>query len=182
MTGRERSRVLAVRCADPILSVIAPVALGSTRGTALIIDLGDQMGMGPRTLADLARDGPRLDELSPGRSGVAVLRSGRLPPAEVAVMAQQLAVGWPAVVIRAISDDWPGPIVPVHVLYPGWLAPTTRQAAVWQRLASGPQAPGPGPVLPTLGSRLVRRVLGGGRPGEGRWVRAWRQVWDLPWA
>jgi hypothetical protein len=97
-------------------------------------------------------------------------------------MAQQLAAGWPAVVIRAIGDDWPGPVVPVHVLYPGWLAPTTRHAAVWQRLASGPPAPGPGPVLPRLGWRLARRVLGGGRPGEGRWVRAWRQVWDLPWA
>jgi hypothetical protein len=180
--GRERSRVLAVRCADPVLSVLAPVGLAATRGTALVVDLVGEMGSGGRTLADMAKDGPRLEELSPGRPGVALLGSGHLSLDDVVALVDDFATRWPAVVVRAGTSDWPGPTVPVWALYPGWLAPMTREPAVWQKLPAGPPPPGPGPVLPLLGSGVVRRVLSGGLPGHGRWVRAWRQVWELPWA
>jgi len=182
MKGRERPRVLAVRCADPVLSMLAPVGLAASVGTALIVDLADQTGRGGRTLADVAREGPRLAELSPGRSGVALLRGGDLPVLEVPGVIDDLASRWPAVVVRLADHGWPGPTVPVIALYPGRLAPVSSAAAVWQRLPAGPRPPGPGPVLPLIRPWLVRRVLAGGLPGRGPWVEAWREVWELPWA
>jgi hypothetical protein len=182
MTGGERSRVLAVNSIDPVMSLLSAVGLAAARGSALLIDTGNHLARGGRTLADLADDGPRLDELSPGRSGVAVLGSGQLPASDIRVVAEHLATRWPGVVIRVWRLDWEGPTVPVVPLYPGVMAFEHAGAAVWQPLPSGPPARGPGPVLPRLPAALVRRVLRGGHPGNGRWVRAWQQAWELPWA
>jgi hypothetical protein len=183
MTGREGSRVLAIESVDPLLSLLGAVGLAASRGTALIVDAAGDLGRGRRTLADIAADGPRLVEVSPGRAGIATISAGPLPSDEMETIAQELARRWPALVVRLDGRHWDGPTVPLRPLYPGCLAPTVGgSAAVWQRLRSGSRPPGPGPILPELRPALVRRVLGGGHPGSGRWVKAWRLVWDLPWA
>lgn len=182
MTGRERTRLLAVRSEDPVLSVLGAVGLAVSAGTALLVDLGDRLG-GPsaRTLADLAVDGPRLEETAPSRRGVAVIQGGGIGVDEAHLLAGRLAQTWPVVVVRAVGPAWPGALVPVVALYPGWLSPKESGPAVWQRLSGGPTAPGPGPVLPLLRAGVVRRVLAGKSPLPGRWLRVWRGVWGLRW-
>ena len=181
--GRERFRLLGVRSDDPVLSVVGPVGLASAAGTALLIDLGTRLGTtGARTLTDLVHDGPRLDELSPGRPGVAVIRRGTIEIETCVPLVEKLATRWPAVVVRVDQDGWPGPVVPVHPLYPGWLAPETSGPAVWQSFPWSTRPPGPGPVLPRLRTSEIRRMLGGGQPTSGRGFSTWQRVWELPWA
>lgn len=183
MVGRGSARVLAVTSNDPVLSLLAPIGLAASAGTALVVDLAGGLHVpSARTLADIAAEGPRLDELSPGRAGVAFVTSGSITLGEAGEMVDQLATRWPAVVVRSDGDGWPGPTVPVRALYPGWLAPSAESAAVWQPMAHGSRPPGPGPVLPRVGRGTVRRLLSGRLPSRSRWVRAWKQVWGMPWA
>lgn len=179
-----RHPVLGVMSDDPILSAVAPVGLAASAGTALIVDLvaGVATGGPGRTLRDIFGDGPRLSELSPGRRGVAAIRGGDLEPAEVVEVIETLAGRWPAVVIRVGTGDWPFPTVSVVPLFPGVLAPLSpRPGGVWQPVRGGVEPPGPGPVLPRVGSLQVRRMLSGRLPRRGKWVSAWRQVWEMPW-
>lgn len=175
--------MLAVASSDPVLSVLGPIGLATAAGTALIVDLGDEL-LRPRTrnLADIAAEGARLSELAPGRRGVAMISSGGLSPDSVPELVARLALHWPAVVIRPGAWVWEGPTVPLIPLYPGWLAPSHIGAAVWQRVRGGISPPAAGPVLPTPGAAMVRRMLAGGLPGRSRWVRAWGPVWELAWA
>lgn len=182
--GRERGRVLAVAATDPVMSVVAPVALAASAGTALVVDMGETLGRaGARTLEDIAADGPTRAEAVPGRKGVAVIRSGRLRTEDAVELVGRLALAWPAVVIRTGPGVWRGPVVPVEPLFPGLLCPRGSHPAVWQRVRGGPSsAPGPGPVLPPAGAANIRRILAGGMPLPGRWLRSWRRIWGLPWA
>lgn len=175
--------MLAVAAPDPVMSMIAPVGLAASAGTALLVD---RIARGPsepgRTLADLMSDGPSLDEISPGRTGVARIPAGPLDGAGTLELANRLVSRWPAIVVRTGQADWPGPTVPVHVLYGAGLRTWTEGAAVWQSLANGHRPPGPGPVLPPLAPSTVRHLLRGWMPKQGRWTAAWRQVWEMPWA
>lgn len=183
MGGMGRFGVLAVSSPDPVLSVAAPLGLAASVGTSLVIDMAGGLRLASgRTLADLVGDGPRLDELSPGRQGVAVLAGGPIQTEDALSIIEQLATRWPAVVVRVFGDEWPGLTVPVEPLYPGWLAPLERGAAVWQPVAAGTRPPGPGPVLPRLRARTTHQLLSGHMPSRSRWINAWRQVWSLPWA
>jgi hypothetical protein len=183
MGGMGRFGVLAVSSPDPVLSVAGPLGLAASVGTSLVIDMAGGLRFASgRTLADLAGEGPRLDELSPGRQGVAVIAGGPIPAVDAIAIIEQLAARWPAVVVRVSGDEWPGSTVPVEPLYPGWLAPSDRGAAVWQPVASRTRPPGPGPVLPRLRARTIRQLLAGRMPSRSRWIDAWRQVWSLPWA
>ena len=183
MVRKGRDSVLGVHSADPVLSLAAPIGLAGSVGTALVVDLAQGLVSGnSRTLADIASDGPSLDELSPGRTGVAVLSGGVIPQATAIETIDQLATRWPFVVVRLGDEEWPGPAVPVRPLYPGWLAPTSQAASVWQPVTKGSRPPGPGPVLPRLPPRLVRQLLSGRLPGRSRWIQAWAGVWRLPWA
>ncbi|MDX1468933.1 MAG: hypothetical protein R3258_06290 [Acidimicrobiia bacterium] len=183
MDGVGRIRVLAVWSPDPVMSLLAPVGLASAAGTALVIDRVRRQPQGTgRTLFDVVNEGPRLDEISPGRPGVATIGAGSLGASETHEAAQTLASRWPAVVVRAPSDAWPGPIVPVHVLYGGAVLTWDHGPAVWQPVDGAGRAPGPGPMLPRVAPRMVRHILRGWLPGPGRWTRAWRQVWGIPWA
>lgn len=175
--------MLAVASADPVMSLLGPIGLAASVGTALIVDLGSgSKTLQARTLADIAEDGPRLDELAPGRSGVAMISAGALSLESAAIWVERLAAHWPAIVIRPGPHAWPGPTVPLVPLYPGWLAPAPVGAAVWQPVPGGSRPSGSGPVLPALGAGLARRMLGGSLPVRSRWVRSWAVVWDLPWA
>lgn len=184
MVGVGRHPILGVTSDDPILSSVAPVGLAAATGTALIVDLATDAPAGPddRTLGDVFGDGPRLDEMSPGRRGVALIRGGGLAVADAMDVVETLAARWPAVVVRVVGHDWPFPIIPVVPLFPGVLAPVpVRRAGVWQPVRGGADPPGPGPVLPRLGSVEIRRMLAGRLPRRSRWVSAWQQVWEMPW-
>lgn len=158
------------------------IGLAASLGTTLLVDLTDQMGSPKaRTLADIAAEGPRLAEVRPGRRGVAVIRSGLLPQAEVDLVVDMMALRWHGVVVLLGSGEWAGAVVPLRPLFPGWLAPTTTETSVWQRVPGGSSPPGPGPILPLLRSGAVRRMLAGGMPATGRWLRGWRTVWEMPW-
>lgn len=182
MRGRERANVLAVHSVDPVLAWLGSIGLASALGTALVVDRTERWGTGSgRTLADVATEGPRLTEVSPGRRGVAVLRSGMLPVVDAASVVEALAAHWPGVVVCLDAREWPKAIVPLRPLYPGWLAPTTTETSVWQKVPGGSSPTGPGPVLPLLRAGATRRMLAGGLPPPGAWLRAWRQVWEMPW-
>lgn len=183
MVGKGSPGVLGVYSSDPVLSVAAPLGLAASAGTCLMVDLqGDLQIPQARTLEDVAVDGPRLDELSPGRPGVAVMTVGRLGLAEAEQLIGEIAKRWPAVVVRTPPHGWASRVVPVIPLLPGWAAPLPSGAAVWQSVAAGSSAPGPGPILPRLRSSTVRMLLTGRLPARSRWIRSWSQVWGLPWA
>ena len=97
---------------------------------------------------------------------------------------EALAQQWPALVLRlpGTGGPWPWPVVPVVPLFPGILQPGDGRAAVWQSVTSRRDiTPGPGPVLPALDRFAISRMLTLRSEPRGRWVRAWSQVWELPW-
>ena len=183
MEGVRRLGVLGVESPDPVLSLFGALGLGASAGTALIVDMARGLAVSTeRTLADLLEDGPALHELSPARSGVAVISAGPVDAIAGLDLIERLSANWPAVVVRCSDDVWPGPRVPVRPLLPGLLAPTEMIPAVWQTVVGGVRAPGPGPVLPRLGPRGARNLLAGRLPTRGRWLRVWERVWAMPWA
>lgn len=162
--------------------MLAPIGLAASVGTGLVVDLVAPAAPGSRTLGEIAADGPSLAELSPGRGGVAFLQGGDTSPSEAIETIERLAARWPAVAVRVTGRDWPFPVVPVIPLYPGRLLTEPESAGVWQPVDGSPGPGGPGPVLPRLRPAVVRRLLGGHLPRRSKWVRAWRHVWDMPWA
>jgi hypothetical protein len=183
-TSRARpASILAIRAPlDPVLHAVAPLGLASAAGTALVVDLdpGSPGYGGGRTLASLVADGPRLDDLVPRRSGVAVLANGGVDPEEAMPIVEALSRRWPAVVAR-VSADPPLPAVEAFVLLSGMLGPEVGRPAVYQATRPGPRPRLPGVVLPALGRGSIEAMLAGRRPPR-RWVTAWKPAWSFPWA
>ncbi|HEX5672082.1 MAG TPA: hypothetical protein VFY46_05105 [Acidimicrobiia bacterium] len=170
---------------DSVLSVVAPLGLAAAAAEpALMIDL-DPEGPhypGPRSLAEMVDTGPSRTEMSPSSGRLAVLRNGGVDPLEAVTVVQALAATWPRVVVRvqgAVPLMWP--VIPVVPLLPGILAPARGRAAVWQATTLSDEPPGPGPVLPALTRSNLDRLLRMRTHPGGRWVAAWRPVWELPW-
>ncbi len=183
MEGMGKRGVLGVESPDPVLSLFGALGLGAAAGTALVIDFAvDCRVATDRTLADLLEDGPSLGDLSPTRTGVAVIAGGPIDLTVGLPLIERLGANWPAVVVRCDQARWPGPIVPVRPLWPGLMAPADPAPAVWQSIPGGIRPPGPGPVLPRLGARRSRDLLAGRVPSRGRWLRVWEKVWRMPWA
>lgn len=184
MVGKGRHPILGVWSPDPILSLVGPIGLAVSVGTALIVDLtATTRQPSQRTLADLIADGPILSELSPGRPGVAFLSGGAADPVAATELIEALATHWPAIVVRVPEGATSFATVPVVPLFPGRLAPISVPAhGVWQPVGGGADPPGPGPVLPRLRPGTVRRMLAGQIPRRSRWIDAWRPVWEMPWA
>jgi hypothetical protein len=182
--GKGAHAILCARSVDPVLSLVAPIGLAASVGTGLVVDLGSvRPGPGTRTLRDLISEGPSLAEMSPGRTGVALLAGGGVSGAEAVEIIERLAGRWPVVSVRVTDGfDWPFPVVPVAPIYPGRLLISNEPRAVWQPVGSDTTPPGPGPVLPRLRPGAIRRLLAGQLPRRSRWVGAWRQVWEMPWA
>jgi hypothetical protein len=176
--------VLAVCSPDPLLSALASLGLAASAGSGLVVDLdGGLAHASRRSLADMVAEGPRLDELSPGRAGVAVIPGGPIGVSEAGDYIQRLSRHWPAIVLR-VPDTGHLPVrtVPVIPLLEGIFQLTAPGSAVWQPMEGGVDPPGPGPVLPRLPVRTTRLLLAGRLPGRSRWIRAWRPIWELPWA
>jgi hypothetical protein len=183
MEGVGRPGVLGIESPDPVLSLFGALGLGASVGTALVVDMARGSGVATdRTLADLLEDGPALYELSPARSGVAVISAGPVDAVTALPLIERLATNWPAVVVRCSADGWAGPTVPVRPLLPGLLTPTEAIPAVWQTVVGGIRPSGPGPILPRLGARNARDLLSGRLPTRGRWLKVWARVWGMPWA
>lgn len=181
--GMGRHSALAIRSADPLLSFAAAVGLAAARRTTLIVDtVVDERAEG-RTLADVVEEGPTLAELSPGRTGVALVPAGALGPDQISAAINELARHWPAVVVRSSFKVASLPTVPVVPLYPV-SAPLVSlpPVAVWQPIHSWSAPPGPGPVLPRLPGRHLRRILARTLPRKSRWMSAWEPIWEMPWA
>jgi len=180
------TRIVGVRTfGDELLAAIAPLGLALAAGTALMVDL-DPDGPaypGDRTVAELAAEGPRRSEMRPDRAGVAYLRNGGADSMAAVDVVTTLGDTWEAVVVRVGTESvpFPFPVIPVRPLWPGFLAPDGDCPAVWQMVPGGAEPPGPGPVLPPPGRSTVSALLTGRRPQRSRWVRAWGQVWELPW-
>jgi hypothetical protein len=174
---------LAVESPDPMLSAVAAIGLAAAAETGLVIDLAGGLQIeSDRTLGDLIDEGPSRTELSPGRSGVAMLSGHPVDRAGAIALIEELTASWPAVVLRSGNGGWPFPTVPVRPLYPGLLASADGRPAVWQPAGGSSRPPGPGPVLPPLPGSLARRLLSGHLPVRSRWVASWRRVWEMPWA
>lgn len=187
MVGKGRAPVrfgvLGVTSPDPVLSLLAALGLAQAAGSALVIDLcGDLALHGARTLSDLVSEGPSLAEMSPGRSGVALMAAGPVSGDEARPAIEALSANWPAMVIRSPQGRWDGATVPVRALLPGLLQAGEQGPAVWQPVGAGIRPTGPGPVLPRLPAPLARRLLAGRASHRARWVRAWAPVWRMPWA
>ncbi|MEN8114449.1 MAG: hypothetical protein ABFS21_08665 [Actinomycetota bacterium] len=171
---------------DAVLGAVAPLALGAAAGTALVIDLDPN---GPRypgelTLAGLVVEGPTRSDLSPQRRGVAVVQNGGIGPGEAEDVLRALVEGWPAVVLRLPPDHAGGDgAIPVLPLVPGGLLRRHPGPAVYQRSGWRVRAPDSGIVLPRPSAGTISALLQGRLPSPtNRWVRAWRDVWESPWA
>ena len=176
-----RGNLLALSSPDPTLSLTGAIALASVAGSGLVVDfVGENNG---KSLEQMLEDGPSHHDLSPGRTGIAVVpgHPATMPRSEG--LLGELARRWPAVVIRVAGPvDWL-PNVPVHPLVSARLgiSRVPHGAAVWQPFGSVGSPPGPGPVLPRLRRRTVATILSGRLPVRSRWINAWRQVWAMPW-
>lgn len=177
-------RVLGVEShGDPVLHHLAPLGLAAAAGTALVVDLDPEAPAYPSavTVASLLEDGLRRSDLTPARSGVAVVGHGGRGAGEAAALVADLAAGWPALVVRQGRARLEVPTVPVRALLPGPLAPRERRPAAYQAVLPASVAPGPGLLLPPLRRSQVGRMLAGRIEPRWRWVRAWERAWRLPW-
>lgn len=178
--------VLAIQVPEGgLLGALAPLGLAASAGTALVIDLDPA---GPRypsegTLAGLVENGPRLADLEPERSGLAVLRNGGVRAEVTGEIIDAFAREWPHVVIRLAPNAEPwsaGPVVRVYPLVPGGLFEASPDG-VFQDLGFRLPAPDGALRLPPLSRVAAGALLAGTIPIRSRWVRAWSALWEQRW-
>jgi hypothetical protein len=172
---------------DGLLGALAPLGLAAAAGTCLVVDL-DPAGPhypGARSLASLVAEGPRREDLSAARRGVAVVRNGGVDPAAATPVLDALVEGWERVVLRLPPRHPPipsCPVVPVRLSLPGTLFPPGDGPSVYQATPGALRPPGPGIRLPVPNRRTVEGLISGRLPLPGdRWIRAWRRAWEVPW-
>lgn len=168
---------------DVTLGIIGPLGAATAAGTALVIDLdvhGPPFG-GAFSLADLVADGPTRAQLEPSKQGPAVLRNGGIDAEQAAEVVSALIERWPNIVLRCPpSTGASSQAIALLPLLPEPFTPKVEGRVVYQdtRLPR-PRSP-LGPVLPVPRAGTVRALLAGSRPSPGdRWVRAFRQVWEM---
>ena len=159
----------------------APLGLAlASGGTALVVDLApDAVAYrGEHSVAQLLEDGPRAVDLTPERSGVAVLPSGGADVEAAAELVDHFVAGWPAVVLRmeaGAKSRWP--MVPVVPLLPVERdVPSGR--VVFQDLGWGVRPSEPGLIAPVPRRATWQALAAGRRPIPDRWVRSLREVWQ----
>lgn len=165
-----------------MLSVVAPLGLAAAAGSALVVDLDPEGPAypGPGSLAALVADGPRLTDLRPARSGVAILRNGGVAADAASEVLEAIVAGWPAVVFRLPATAAPArDAVCVASLVPRPLfSHPTGSRLVLQSCGWRLDPPDEAVVLPRPSRTTMRRLVEGVMPPRlDRWVRAWRPVW-----
>ena len=167
---------------DHLLSVIAPIGLAVTKRSALVIDL-DPLGPlfpGSFTLADLVRDGPTDEQLSPSDRSIAILANGGVSVAEAAKVVAALVERWPNVVLRC-SPAQPAPPAAVSLIpllpAPFGSPPTPR--TVYQRTGFRTEAPEESLVLPRPRRSTIEALMGLRRmPKRSAWLNQLGRVWS----
>lgn len=167
---------------DAMLGAIVPLGLAvAAPGAALLIDLdsGGPAFFGSESLAGLVSEGPRRQDLSPARSGVAVLRNGGIDHRDAAEVVAHLIAGWPYVVLRLATPPAEVAVTTVRVtpLLPPGLMVATDGRVVYQDAGWRVAAPGPGVVLPVPRRATWAALSRGQRPVADRWLRTLREVW-----
>lgn len=167
---------------DGLLACVAPLGLAASVETALVVDLDSQGPAypGAASLADLVERGPRLADLQPQRSGLAVLRNGGISEGYEEVV-EALCDGWPHVVLRqphSVSVEAEVPVIPALT---GPLSYASDQPHVAQRTGLGPASESAVVTLPRLSRSNLAGLLSGTIRPRSRWVRAWKPVWGMPW-
>lgn len=163
-----------------LLAVVMPLGIAAARPTSLVVDL-DPAGVplpGTRTLRDLVRHSPSLDELRPRRQGTACLPNGGIPFDEAEDVVRALMEGWPDTVLRVGAEVSPygSSGVGVRPILPG-LRPPVEFLPVFQPTGMAPiPADLRGLILPRLPGRVARSLLAGTVP-RGRWLQAVDEVW-----
>jgi hypothetical protein len=169
---------------DYTLATIAALTLASTRSTALVIDLDSRQHRwcDGQSLRCLIEEGPTGSDLHPVRSGVALVGNGGIEPYEASEVLEALIAGWEDVILVLPHDlEVPVPIVPVRPhADPTLLVPFTRPAVYVKSGWTGPTAT-PGPIVRRPRAAAIQRLMGGGLPVPGRWIRDWSAVWGMPW-
>ena len=169
---------------DPLLGLVAPLALATSVKTALLVDLDDAAPPFPTSasLADLVARGPTKAEITPRRSGVAVLSNGGITEDDATEVIDALVDGWPRVVFRTSeAGTLFAPRVPVLPLLPKEIV-GDYGPAVYQRLAWSAPTPDGSITVPRPSAGSVEALLALRRPVFGPWLRRWRTVWDTSWA
>lgn len=167
---------------DGLLACVAPLGLAASVETALVIDMDPQGPAypGPASLADLVERGPRLADLQPQRSGLAVLRNGGISEGHEEVV-EALCAGWPHVVLRQPRSAFAEAEVPVIPALSGPLSHSFDQPHVAQRTGLGQASENAIVTLPRLSRSNLAGLLSGTIRPRSRWVRAWKPVWEMPW-
>ena len=168
---------------DLILSIVAPLGLAAHAGTALVVDL-DESGTvlaSEDDLASLVRRGPTEAQLTPRRSGVAVLANGGVGVSEASDVIAALAQRWPNLVLRCAPDaaasHFAVGIVPV---LPEPFSVPVEGDVVYQRTSFGGEAKSGAAVLPVPRPSTVRALLSGRMPARrDRWIRSLGQIWKM---
>lgn len=162
---------------DGLLSVLAPLGAALAGDTALVIDLhpaGPALPGHGAGLASMIETGPTAADLAPSRRGVAVIHADGADPRDAEPVVAAFAQRWPLVVLRlGPGETWQGRAVDVVPVFG-----RVSRAAVYQPtgLVSLPENL-PGVVLPSLRPGVAKALMAGRRV-RGRWVRAWRDVWE----
>ena len=171
-------RVLAVRSRDPILHHVAPLGLAASARRCIVVDLDAEASRySQRTLRDLVDDGLRAAELEVGH-GVAVVGNGGVAFTEAAPTIDRLLEVWGRMVLRDGGSGHPFRVLRVEPLLPKPFDP--QQADVVQATGRG-QDPSGRLMLPPLGRRQIRSMLGGTIEPRWSWVRSWKPVWSMAW-
>ncbi len=167
---------------DHLLSVIAPIGLAVTRRSALVIDLdpGGPPFPGAFTLADLVRDGPTDEQLSPSDRSIAVLANGGVSVADAAEVVEALVARWPNVVLRC-SPALPAPTAAVSLvpLLPAPFGSQPTPRTVYQRTGFHTEAPKESLVLPRPRRSTIEALMGLRRmPKHSAWLKQLARVWS----
>lgn len=163
--------IISVASSDPVLHVLAPIALAAAAGTALIVDRDSDAGW-PFPLGgleQLALGGPTQADLQPSRTGVALVGGPAEDEVAVASLVEALEDGWPAIVLR-VARSCPSAVTIEPAL------PWLEAADVVVGTGFGDRNSG---LIPAPPGRLVRRAMSGVVEPRCRWYRHWRPVWEL---
>lgn len=160
---------------DDLLGVVAPLVVAATHQTALVVDLDPVGARLPtrRSLAELVSEGPTRAELSPTKTGLAVLGNGGVTADESADVVAALCDRWPAVVLRVRCETSLAPTV--HVV-PGLVSgPAPSRSTIW---VGGPERDR---VVVRRPPRRAFHAAFEGRRLTGVWQRSWwsatRSMW-----